>query len=130
MEKDYTTVASIQTFFDSILRGKLDNNVFFDAPPQTINDSWKSFVVVDLGTEISDNNAMSRGTVRIMTYVRPIAPGYGNVSLAQQKQSDLKSIVKNVIDSHYVLDYLSSFSDYDTDTGFNVVISVLRIKIL
>lgn len=130
MEKDYTTVASIQTFFDSILRGKLDDNVFFDAPPQTINDSWKSFVVVDLGTEISDNNAMSRGTVRIMMYVRPIAPGYGNVSLAQQKQSDLKSIVKNVSDSHYVLDYLSSFSDYDTDTGFNVVISVLRIKIL
>lgn len=130
MEKDYTTIASIQTFFDGILRGKLDDNVFFDAPPQTINDSWKSFIVVDLGTEISDNNAISRGTVRIMTYVRPIAPGYGNVSLAQQKQSDLKSIVKNVSDSHYVLDYLGSFSDYDTDTGFNVVISVLRIKIL
>ena len=130
MEKDYTTVASIQTFFDSILRGKLDDNVFFDAPPQTINDSWKSFVVVDLGTEKSDNNAMSRGTDRKMTYWRSMDPGNGKMYRRLKTQSDMKSIVKNVSDSHYVLDYLSSFSDYDTDTGFNVVISVLRIKIL
>ena len=130
MDKDYTTIASIQTFLDSILHGKLDDNLFFDAPPQTISDSWKSFVVVDLGTEISDNNAISRGTVRIMMYVRPIGPGYGNVALSQQKQSTLKSIVKDTSDSHYLLDHLGTFSDYDPDTGFNVITSVLRIRIL
>lgn len=130
MEKDYTTIASIQTFFDGILRGTLDDNLFFDAPPQTISDSWKSFAVVDLGTEISGNNAMSRGMVRIMIYVRPITSGVGNVALAQQKETSLMSIVKGVSDSHYVLDHLGVFSDFDTDTGFNVAVHILRIRIL
>ena len=70
MNTDYTTIASIQTFFDSLLRGKLDDNIFYDAPPQTISDSWKSFVVVDLGTEIRDRGGFAEGTVRIMMYIR------------------------------------------------------------
>ena len=130
MDRDFTTIASIQTYFDGLLRGRLDEMVFFDAPPQTIKDSWKSFVVVDLGTEILDRNAMASGTVRIMIYVRPIASGYGDVATAQQKEKALTTIVQSASDPHYVIDPLSVFSDFDTDTGFNVYVHILRLRIL
>lgn len=129
MVQEHATISSIQTFFDSLFRGRLDDNIFFDAPPQVIGDSWKSFVVVDLGTEIRDMDAFSDGTVRVMIYVRPLVSGSVNASLTQQKEHVLNSIIHALSDEHYVLRRLGSFSDYDTDTGFHLVAYILKIKI-
>ena len=130
MNTDYTTIASIQTFFDSLLRGKLDDNIFYDAPPQTISDSWKSFVVVDLGTEIRDMGGFAEGTVRVMMYIRPMKSGMNAVAVAQQMEKTLNSIVYTLSDSNYVLRRLATMSDYDQDTGFHVNTSILKIQIL
>lgn len=129
MEGRYDTITSIQCFLDGTLRGRLDDNVFFDAPPQAIKDSWKSFVVADLGTEIRDMNAFSDGTVRIMVYVRPLAPGSVNAALMKEKERAMTDIISSVQDSHYVMKKLGVMSDYDIDTGFHVVTYILKIKI-
>lgn len=130
MDTALTTISSIQTYFDSMLRGVLDDNIFFDAPQQTINDAWKSFVVVDLGTEISDMNAYSGGTVRVMLYIRPISSGMSNVALAQEKEKIFSSILKENTGGHYLLRRLANMSDFDDDTGFHVITYILRLTIL
>lgn len=130
MATDYSTIASIQTYLDSILRGKLDDNIFYDAPLQTISDSWDSFVVVDLGTEIRDQNAFSDGTVRIMMYIRPMKSGMANVARTQQMEKTLNNIICTANDKHYVIRRLATLSDYDEDSGFHIVTCIIKIMIL
>lgn len=117
------SVSKIEEYLDSILRGKLTDNLFFDEMPTTIGKNWKSFAVVDCSTAVRDYGAYGAGMIRLFLYVIPNATGVKNVKEMYSLESALNSIVAEANDEHYVLSRKGTYANYDAvnDMFFNII---------
>ena len=66
-KRNRMNISSVETFFDSILRGALTDNLFFGELPPKMSKNWKELVVVDCGNPIRDFDGYARSTVLIYT---------------------------------------------------------------
>lgn len=124
------SVSKVEEYFDSILRGRLTDNLFFDQMPTALGKGWKSFAVVDCGTAIRDYDAYGAGTVRIFLYQSPNASGVKDVKEFYRMESALNAAIAGSSDEHYVISRKGSYSGYDAinDMFFNIIQLNLIIK--
>lgn len=117
------SVSKVEEYFDSVLRGRLTDNLFFEQMPTALGKGWKSFAVVDCGTAIRDYDAYGVGTVRIVLYQTPNASGVKDVKEFYRMESVLNSVISEPSDEHYVISRKGTYSGYDAinDMFFNVI---------
>lgn len=122
---DRMTISSIETFFDSLLRGKdnLTENLFFDEMPTSLKKGWKEFVVVDCGNPLQDKDAYGRQTVLVYMYVTQNAYGKKDVKTMQALEQKLNRLINGNLDEHYHTSFRGRYSHYDAvnDMYFNIV---------
>ena len=122
---DRKNISSIETFFDSLLRGsdKLTKNLFFNELPVEIKKEWKDFVVVDCGNPLRDNDAYAVGTVLVLLYAKQNPYGLKDVKRMQQLEKALNRLVQENDDPYYHLSYRGRYSNYNAvnDIYFNVI---------
>lgn len=121
---DRMTVSSIETFFDSLLRGpnNLTENLFFDEMPTSLKKDWKQFVVIDCGNPLQDKDAYGRQTVLVYMYVKPNAYGKKDVKTMQELEQKLNRLINGNTDAHYHTSFRGRYSHYDAvnDMFFNI----------
>lgn len=120
---DRFNISSIETFFDSLLRGALTDNLFFTEIPTSPKKSWESFAVVDCGNPLRDKDAYEEGTVLVFLYARQNAPGRKDVKALQTLEKDLNELILANDDQHYHISRRGSYSGYDSvnDLFYNVI---------
>lgn len=129
-KNDRKSISSVETYFDSLLRGKLTDNLFFTEIPAALRRKWKEFAVVDCGSTLHDMDAYSQGNVLVLMFAMPNAKGTKNVKVLSDMESRLNRIIKEADDPHYVISKTRSYSDYDAvnDLFYNVVTINLIVK--
>lgn len=119
------TISSIETFFDSLLRGKdkLSENIFFEDLPTTLKKEWKEFVLVDCGNPQRDKDSHSVQTVLVSLYVMPNAYGKKDVKTLQRLESKLNELIEGNTDEHYHTELRGRYSNYNAvnDVFLNIV---------
>lgn len=122
---DRKDISSIETFFDTLLRGedKLTKNLYFNELPTELDKNWKEIVVVDCGNPIRDHNAFSVGTVLILLYAKQNTYGIKDVKRLQQMEKALNRLVQGNTDPNYHLSFRGRYSNYNAvnDIYFNVI---------
>lgn len=117
------SVSKVEEFFDSVLRGRLTDNLFFDQMPVALGKDWKSFAIVDCGTALRDYDAYGAGMVRIYLYTVPLASGVKDVKEMYRLEGIVNEVVAECSDGHYVLTRAGSYSGYDgvNDMFYNII---------
>ena len=117
------TISSIETFFDSLLRGSLTDNLFFGQLPSNIGKAWKDVVIVDCGNPMRNKDAYAQGTVLIHLYVRQNSKGVKDVKTMQKLEKSLNAIVASNTNPNYKVTITGNYSNYDAinDLFFTIV---------
>lgn len=117
------TISSIETFFDSLLRGKLTKNLFFGELPTNIVKSWKDVVVVDCGNPIRNKDAFSQGTILVYLYVRQNSQGVKDVKTMQMLECKLNELIDNNSDPYYKTTIVGNYTNYNAvnDLYFTII---------
>ena len=122
---DRKNISSIETFFDTLLRGKdrLTENLFFNELPVDINKDWKTFAVVDCGNPLRDNDAYGVGTVLVLLYAKQSAYGIKDTKSLQAMEKSLNRLVRENEDANYHVTIRGHYSSYNAvnDIFFNVI---------
>lgn len=116
-------ISSIETFFDTLLRGKLTDHLFFGDFPTSWKEDWKEVVVVDCGNPVRDYDAYSAGTILVSIYCMPNAYGVKDVTHMQWLESTLNRLIDDNTNPHYVITRRGSYGNYNAvnDVYFNVI---------
>jgi hypothetical protein len=128
---DRMTVSSIETFFDTLLRGddKLTKNLFFGELPTDIGKDWTKFAVVDCGNPIRDDDAYGSGTVRVILYTKQNAKGIKDVKTLQEMEKALNRIVRESSDPYYHISFRGRYSSYNAINDYFFVLIQLNLVI-
>lgn len=128
--KKRVTVSAVEAFFDSLLRNRLTDNLFFGEIPAAIRKKWKSFVVVDCANAIRDYDAYGAATVLIYLFSKPNSPGTKDVSAINELESKLTELIDFNDSPHFTTTRRGSYAKYDTinDMFYNVIQIQLIIR--
>lgn len=130
MDSNRINISKVETFFDSLLRGKVTDNLFFTELPAAIEDSWKEMIVVDCNG-IVDWDAYGRGTVLLYVYVPPMASsGIKDVTVFSKIEAKINEAISASSDPVYKIIRNETYSDYDDDKKMFVNIISLTLVIL
>lgn len=122
-KRNRANVSSVETFFDSIFRGVLTDNLFFGELPTSLKKNWSELVVVDCGNAIRDHDGFARSTVIVYLYVKQNAYGIKDVATMQSLETKLNEIIENNDDAHYHISRRGTYQNYNAvnDIFFNSV---------
>lgn len=129
MTNDNLDISSIETYLDSIIKGKVSKNVFAGTLPNTLEDTVKDLVLIDCGNAITDLDAYGRGTLNIFLYAKPTANGRKNVAQLSKMEKSFANVIDNAADERYTLTQLYKASDYDTALNWHYIVVALNIVI-
>lgn len=119
------TISSIETFFDSLLRGsdKLTENLFFEELPTSWKKEWDELVLVDCGNPQRDKDAFGVQTILISIYTKANAYGRKDVKTMQRLEKRLNELILGNDDEHYHTTLRGRYSNYSAvnDVFFNIV---------
>lgn len=122
---DRKNISSIETFFDSLLRGsdKLTKNLFFNELPVELKKEWTDFAVVDCGNPLLDRGAYASGTVLVLLYAKQNAYGVKDVPRLQEMEKALNRLVQGNTDANYHVTMRGRYSNYNAvnDIFFNCI---------
>lgn len=120
---DRFTTSSVETFFDSLLRGRLTDNLFYNSLPTNIRKRWKECAVVDVANPMRDYDSHMVGTVLVFLYAKQNDYGIKNVKVLQEQERKLNRLIEESRDEHYHISRRGSYSNYDAvnDIYYNVV---------
>lgn len=122
---DRKNISSIETFFDSLLRGedKLTKNLFFNELPVELSKDWNDMAVVDCGNPLRDHDAYAVGTVLVLLYAKQSPYGFKDVKRLQQMEKALNRLVQENEDPNYHVSFRGRYSNYNAvnDIYFNVI---------
>lgn len=130
MDKNLINISKIETFFNTLLDGKVSDNTFYTSLPQTIKQEWSDMVMVDFPNTISDMNAYGVGKVLIFLYTKARANGNKNVPLLSQMEMKLNACLSESNDEHYKVSKSGEYSDYDEQRDLFVNIVELNLLII
>lgn len=116
-------ISSIETFFDTLLRGTLTDHLFFNELPPVIGKEWEDIVVVDCGNPVLDHDSHAQGTVLIYLYVKQNPYGTKDVKKMQELEKKLNELVLSSSDPYYKISHRGSYSAYGAvnDIYMNIV---------
>lgn len=124
-ELNRRNISSIETFFDSLLRGEdnLTENLFFEELPTSWKKEWKELVLVDCGNPLRDRDAFGAQTVLINLYTKANAYGMKDVKTLQRLESRLNELIEGNCDPHYHTSIRGRYSNYNAvnDVYLNIV---------
>lgn len=128
---DRKNISSIETFFDSLLRGsnKLTNNLFVGEVPPAIDKSWTELAVVNCGNPLSDYDAYGRATVLVYLYSKVNAYGVKDVKTMQTMEKKLNELIEASNDSYYHVSLRGRYSGYDDINDFHMTIVQINLII-
>lgn len=129
MTNDNLNISSIETYLDSIIKGKVSKNVFAGTLPNTLEDTVKDLVLIDCGNTISDLDAYGKGTLNIFLYAKPTANGRKNVAQLSKMEKSFANVIDTAADERYTLTQLYKASDYDTALNWHYIVVALNIVI-
>lgn len=113
MDANLMNISKVETFFDTLLRGKVSENVFFTNLPSAIKQEWSDMVLVDIPNAISNMNAYGSGIVLVYLYAIPKHAGAKDVPKLSRMEQTLNECIKNSNDGHYRISIIGNYSDYD-----------------
>lgn len=115
-------ISRIESFFDSIFRETLSENLFFGGLPNAIEKEWESVVTIDI-SNIVEKDGYGKGKAMIFLYAQCDTPGEKNVPVLSQLEDTLNDIVLSSSDPDYHISIGRRFGDYDAinDMFYNVV---------
>ena len=122
-KRNRMNISSVETFFDSILRGTLTDNLFFGELPPRLSKDWKELVVVDCGNAIRDFDGYARSTVLIYLYAKQSAYGIKDVKTLQELETKLNTIIENNDNEYYHITRRGAYQNYNAinDIYFNTI---------
>lgn len=124
-ELNRRNISSIETFFDTLLRGKdkLSEVVFFDELPTTWKKEWTELILVDCGNPQRDRDAFGAHTILIYLYTKANAYGVKDVKTLQRLESKLNELIEGNTDPHYHTSIRGRYSNYNAvnDVFLNIV---------
>lgn len=129
MDANRLNISKIETFFDTLLRGHVSDNVFFTSLPDAVEESWGNIVVVDCSA-MADWNAFGRGTVLVMIYAPPMPSGRKNVAVMSSVEQKLNIAIERCNDSVYRIRRGETYSDYDSERKMFVNIVTVDLVVL
>lgn len=129
MDRNLMNISKIETFFDTLLRGTVSDNVFFTYLPDAVEESWKEMVLVDCSA-MDDWDAFGRGTVLVMIYVPPMPSGRKNVAVMSSVEQRLNSAIDRCGDPAYRIRRGETYSDYDVERKMFVNIITIELVVL
>lgn len=129
MDRNLMNISKIETFFDTLLRGTVSDNVFFTYLPDAVEESWKEMVLVDCSA-MDDWDAFGRGTVLVMIYVPPMPSGRKNVAVMSSVEQRLNSAIDRCADPIYRIRRGETYSDYDAERKMFVNIVTVELVVL
>lgn len=129
MDANLMNISKIQSFFDSLLKGKLSKNIFYDALPETIKESWTDMVLVDFADSINDDGGYGKGYVNIFMYTKSLASGARNVSALNKMEAKLNEIIASNKHSNYFISRKNTIPDYDEQRKLHCSIVRLILQI-
>ena len=113
MDPGLFDISAIETFLDTLLRGRVADKVFFTALPPVTAKAWPSMVAVDIAG-VADMRAYGRARVNIFLYARARPDGTKDVPELSRMEKSLAEAVAGNKDPHYVLTGTNNrYSDYD-----------------
>lgn len=129
MINDNLNISSIETYLDSIIKGRVSKNVFAGTLPNTLGDTVKDLVLIDCGNAINDLSSHGKGTLNIFLYAHPTANGRKNVAQLSKMEKAFTTVLDTASDERYSLTQLYKTSDYDTALNWHFTIVALNIII-
>lgn len=128
MDSNRLNISKIETFFDSLLRGEVTDNLFFAQPPQAIQEAWKEFIVVDCSGMV-DWDAYGQGTVLLFVYIPPLgSSGRKDVASFSAIESKINECIETSSDPVYKVRRRETYADYDEDK--NMFVDVIEISLV
>lgn len=127
MDSNRLNISKIETFFDSLLRGTVTDNLFFAELPSAIDEKWTEMVVVDCSA-MADWDAYGRGTVLLMVYVPPMSSGRKNVTVFSNVEKKLNDVIALSTDDVYRIQRRETYTDYDTER--NLFVNIIEINLI
>lgn len=130
MINDNLNISTIETYLDSIIKGKVSDNVFAGTLPNTLDDGMKELVLIDCGNAINDLDAYGKGIIDVYLYAKPTANGRKNVAQLSKMEKAMNAVIDESDDERYALTQLYKSADYDSAVNWhcNVVSLNLIIK--
>lgn len=127
MSSAYTTISSIETFYNSILDGDISENVYPSTLPPNRPDNWKDMAVISCDNGIKNKGAVNEGYVEIWLYAKPMANGKKNVAVMSRMENRLDEIIQEQQETnlHYRLFREETRTDYDSTKNMHV--NIVRI---
>lgn len=127
MDSNRLNISKIETFFDSLLRGTVTDNLFFSELPSAIDEKWTEMIVVDCNA-MADWDAYGRGTVLLMVYVPPMSSGRKNVTVFSNVEKKLNDVIASSTDDVYRIQRRETYTDYDTER--NLFVNIIEINLI
>lgn len=130
MDSNRLNISKIETFFDTLFRGKITDNLFFTELPPAIQEDWKDMVVVDCSAMV-DWDAYGRGTVLLYVYVPPMgSSGRKDVATFSNIESKINQCIQDNTNEIYKIQRRESYSDFDSEKNLFVNIIELNVIVL
>ena len=130
MDRNKINISKVETFFNGLLLNNVSANVFPSQAPDSIEQSWKEFIVYDCAG-IMDMDAYGRGTVLLYIYVPPMgASDKKNVAHFSNIEQKLDAAINNNKDATYHIERRGTYTDYDEQKKMFVNIIEINLVIL
>lgn len=130
MDGNLMNISNVEDFFNTLLQGKVSDNVYFRIP-QVIPSNIDEFVVVDCGSAIEDMNAYGSGIVTVYLYARSIGDeGQKDLYRLSEMETDLLKVVKESSDKHYRIYRYNTYSDYDDSISMFCNIVMIKLTVV
>lgn len=129
MDKKHLNISKIETYLYSIIDNIVSNNTYVGTPPETTKEEWQDMCVIDLGSNIQDNNAYGKGVVLIWLYARPLANGAKNVAKLSELETKLDEVIESAHHGVYHINRKATYTDYDSERKWHCNIVELNLTI-
>lgn len=127
MINDNLNISSIETYLDSIIKGKVSTRSFAVAPSVFGSVPANTFLLIDCGNAINDLSSHGKGTLNIYLYAHPSANGRKNVAQLSKMEKAFAVVLDEASDERYSLTQLYKTSDYDTALNWHYIVVGLNI---
>lgn len=128
MNSSHSNISNVESFFDSILPKTMADKIFYGNLPKVIDSSWKTIVLVNVGTSY-DRDAYATGRVLVYMFARPFNNGQKNIPALSSMEKALDEAVRNAICDHYAIRIGTKYSDYDTTRNLHCSIFSIELTI-
>jgi hypothetical protein len=130
MSNRNANISKIETYLDSILKGKVSDLCYAGTLPSTLNTNATDMVLIDCGMAVNDYNSHCKGAVNIFLYAKPTSTGRKNVTLLSKMEKAFDEVLDNQESEIYKISELYRMSDYDTVYNMHYIIIAINLIII